>query len=140
MKMQVRSLALLSVLRLWHCHELWCRSQTCLGSVGNYSNSGLGRQCQKVRHMDKEKSRQGSLLLQKGTATPKSVRPEQRTLPYLSLTQVMYLSPSHWSGQGAHSSLLANLKQIVTGRRGKREGQGSQEGKTGAKWSNQDFL
>ena len=42
--------------------------------------------------------------------------------PYLSLTQVMYLSPSHWSGQGTHSSQLANLKQIVTGRRGKEEG------------------
>ena len=32
--------------------------------------------------------------------------------------------PFHWSGQGAHSSLLANLKQIVTGRRGKEEGGG----------------
>ena len=41
--------------------------------VGNYSNSGSGRQCQKVRQMDKEKSRQGSLLLQKGVGTPKSV-------------------------------------------------------------------
>ena len=55
--------------------------------------------------------------------------------------QVMYLSPSHWSGQGAHSSQLANLKQNVTGRRGREEG--SQEGvpaETRAKWSNQDFL
>ena len=33
----------------------------------------------------------------------------------------MYLSPSHWSGQGTHSSRLANLKQIVTGRRRKDE-------------------
>ena len=41
--------------------------------------------------------------------------------PCLSLTQVRYLSPSHWSGQGAHSSHLVNLKQIVTGRRGKEE-------------------
>jgi len=41
---------------------------------------------------------------------------------YLSLKQVVYLSPSHWSGQGAHSSQLANLKQIVTGRRGKGGG------------------
>ena len=41
--------------------------------------------------------------------------------PYVSLTQVMVLSPSHWSGQAAHSSRLANLKQIVTGRRGKEE-------------------
>ena len=32
MRMRVRSLALLSGLRIWHCHELWCRSQTLLGS------------------------------------------------------------------------------------------------------------
>ena len=61
--------------------------------------------------------------------------------PYLSLTQVMYLSPSHWSGQGAHSSPLANLKQIVTGRREKEEGvAGGHFSPQGAKWSNQDFL
>ena len=30
--MQVQSLASLSELRIWHCHELWCRSQTRLGS------------------------------------------------------------------------------------------------------------
>ena len=62
--------------------------------------------------------------------------------PYLSLMQVMYLSLSHWSDQGVHSSRLANLKQIVTGGRGKEEGE-SQEGvsaETRAKWSNQDFL
>ena len=47
---------------------------------------------------------------------------KERTLSYLSLMQVMSLSPSHGSGQGAHSSWLANLKQIVTGRRGKEEG------------------
>ena len=29
---QIRSLALLSGLRIWHCHELWCRSQTWLRS------------------------------------------------------------------------------------------------------------
>ena len=38
--------------------------------------------------------------------------------PYLFLMQVMYLSPFHWSGQGTHSSRLANLKQIVTGEEG----------------------
>ena len=46
------------------------------------------------------------------------MRAEQRTLPYLSLTQVTYLSPSHRSGQGAHSSRLANLKQIDIGEEG----------------------
>ena len=32
MRLQVRSLALLPGLRIRHCHELWCRSQTQLGS------------------------------------------------------------------------------------------------------------
>ena len=32
MRMQVRSPALLSGLKIWRCHELWCRSQTQLGS------------------------------------------------------------------------------------------------------------
>ena len=30
--MRVQSLAPLSGLRIWHCHELWCRSQTWLRS------------------------------------------------------------------------------------------------------------
>lgn len=122
------------------CNEPAYFVQFCDIHVGNYNNSGSGRQCQKVRHMDKKKSRQGSLPLQKGVGTPESVPTEQRTLPYLSLMQVIYQSPSHWSGQGAHSSPLANLKHIVTGRRGKGQGRGSQEGKAGAKWSHQDFL
>ena len=46
---------------------------------------------------------------------------QRKDSPYLSLMQVMYLSPSHWSGQVTHSSWLANLKEIVTGRRGKGE-------------------
>ena len=83
---------------------------------------GSDHQSRKMRHMNTGRSRQGSLLLQKVMDTPKSTGTEQRTFPYLSLTQVIYLSPSHWSGQGAHSSWLANLKQIVTGRRGKEEG------------------
>ena len=32
MRLQVRSLALLSGLRIWWCRELWCWSQTRLGS------------------------------------------------------------------------------------------------------------
>ena len=32
MRMLVRSLASLSGLRIWHCRELWCRSQMRLGS------------------------------------------------------------------------------------------------------------
>ena len=53
-----------------------------------------------------------------------SKRPVQRRKdpPYLSLTQVTYLSPSHGSGQGTHSSRFTNLKQTVAERRGKEEG------------------
>ena len=32
MRTQVQSLASLSGLRIWRCHELWCRSQTEPGS------------------------------------------------------------------------------------------------------------
>ena len=32
MRLQVCSLALLSGLRIQHCHEVWCRSQMRLGS------------------------------------------------------------------------------------------------------------
>ena len=32
MKLLVQSLALLSGLRIWHCHELWCRLQMQLRS------------------------------------------------------------------------------------------------------------
>ena len=42
--------------------------------------------------------------------------------PYLSLTQVMYLSPSHGSGQGAHSSRLANWNKLLLGKEVKRKG------------------
>ena len=30
MRIQIPSLALLSELRIWYCHNLWCRSQTWL--------------------------------------------------------------------------------------------------------------
>ena len=32
MRIQVQSLASLSRLEMWHCHELWCRLQTWLRS------------------------------------------------------------------------------------------------------------
>ena len=31
-RLQVQSLDSLSGLRIWHCHDLWCRSQMQLGS------------------------------------------------------------------------------------------------------------
>ena len=42
--------------------------------------------------------------------------------PYLSLTQVMYLSPSHWSGQGARPSWLASWNKLLLGEDEKRRG------------------
>ena len=68
--------------------------------------------------------------------------PRRKDSPSLSLMQVMDLSPSHGSGQGAHSSRWANLKQIVTGRRGKEEGAVTERhfSQMEAKWSHQDFL
>ena len=43
MKLWVRSLALFSVLRIWHCQELWCRSQIQLRSdVQSDSTPSLG--------------------------------------------------------------------------------------------------
>ena len=32
MRLQVQSLALFIGIRIWHCRELWCRSQMWLGS------------------------------------------------------------------------------------------------------------
>ena len=74
------------------------------------------------------------------TGTQKVPTQRRKDPSYLSLTQVVYLSPSHWSGHGAHSSWLANLKQIVTGKRGKRGWEEGVSDKAGKKWSNQDFL
>ena len=67
--------------------------------------------------MDKGRSQQGSLLLLKGAGAQKGRAKKKRPFlfiskgvqrrkdpPYLSLTQATFLSPSHWSGQGAHSS------------------------------------
>ena len=45
MRLRVRSLALLSGLRIWCCRELWCRSQTWLGSP-SCCGSGVGQQLQ----------------------------------------------------------------------------------------------
>ena len=61
----------------------------------------------------KEAHERGEILTRlftsaEGCGFSKSPRAEQRTLPYLSPRQVMHLSPSRWSGQGAHSSQLAN--------------------------------
>ena len=70
--------------------------------------------------MNTGRSQQGSLLLQKGSGAQKA-RTKRKDPPYLSLTQAVYLSPSHWSGQGTHSSRLAHLKQTVAGKRKKEE-------------------
>ena len=68
------SLALLSGLRIWHCHELWCRSKmrlgSCIamavvwaGSCSSYSPSSLGTSIchgcglKKVRKKERKKER-----------------------------------------------------------------------------------
>jgi len=90
------------------------------GGAGCWGH-GSDRQCRKMRHMTTGRSRQGSLLLQKGAGAQKP-RAKKKRPSHVSLTQGMHLPPSHGSGQGAHFSRVANLKQIVTGRRGKEEG------------------
>ena len=62
-------------------------------------------QCRKVRHMNTGRSRQGSLLLQKGAGTQKGQAKKER--PSLFTPNAGGI-PVHWSGQGAHSSQLAN--------------------------------
>ena len=42
LRMQIRSLASLSVLRIQHCRELWCRSQTWLWFYSSDSTPSLG--------------------------------------------------------------------------------------------------
>ena len=41
MRLGVQSLALLSALRICRCHELWCRSQTGLGSAVAVASLGI---------------------------------------------------------------------------------------------------
>jgi len=79
---------------------------------------GSDHPCQKMRHMNREDLDKALYFCRRVQVLKKHAQ-RRKDPSYLSLTQVMYLSPSHGSGQGAHSSQLANLKQIVTGRREK---------------------
>jgi len=45
MRTQVQFLALLSGLRIWHCHVLWCRSQT-TAQIWHCFGCGVGQQLQ----------------------------------------------------------------------------------------------
>lgn len=51
----------------------------------------------------------------------KGAAPRRKAPPCCPLTQAMDRSPCGGSGQGVHSSRLAHLKQIVTGRRREEE-------------------
>ena len=77
LQVQVRSLPLLSGLRIWHCHELWCRLQTWLGScvavtvaqASSYSSDqtpSLGismcRRCGPKRKTKKKKTKKKNVL------------------------------------------------------------------------------
>ena len=70
MRLKVRSLTLLSGLRIWPCHELWCRSQRRLGfevavaKAGSYSSNltySLGtsicRRCGPTKTKDEKKKK-----------------------------------------------------------------------------------
>ena len=65
MSLQVRSLALLNGLRIWRCHELWCRLQMWLGSCIAYG-SGVS-------------SCSSDLTPNLGTSTCPRVRPQNKT-------------------------------------------------------------
>ena len=69
----------------------------------------LGSDCQCLKVRCTNMGELDKALLQKGASAQKTcVRKKDPCLP---LTQVVCLSPSHWSGQGARSSQLAKLKQ-----------------------------
>ena len=75
------------------------------------------------------------------TSRQSSKQEWRRKNPPLSPMRAVHLSLSHGSGQGAHSSLLANLKQIVPWRRGNEGGvEEGVSGKAGTKWSSQGLL
>ena len=101
-----------------YSHRPPLESGSALRMLGK-SNFCWDHQCWTVRHINTGGSWQGSLLLQKGANAEKALSKKEDPPPHLSLTQVVYLPPSHWSGQGTHSSQSATLKQIVTGRREK---------------------
>ena len=86
-------------------------------SEWNKNNSRIFRSSPR-RNLDKALyfSRRAQVL-QKACALNKGP-----SLPYLSLMQVIYMSPSHWSGQGAHSSWLANWNKLLLGKEVKRKG------------------
>lgn len=67
------------------------------------NDRGSNHQCCKVRHMNTGGSRHGCTSAE-GRECSRSVSEEERPPPYLSLTPVLYQSPSHGSGQGAPSS------------------------------------
>ena len=111
----------------WRLHSIFWSQANLSSKLGLLGKSDLSsdHQCRKVRHMNTERSRQGSLLLQKGASAQRVCRKKTEP-PYLSLTQVVYLFPSHWSGQGAHSShiLLGWLiwNKLFLGKGGERGG------------------
>ena len=60
-----RSLALRSGLRIWHCHELWCRSQTRLGFRVAVAVAGIGQQLQLIRPLAWEPPQVTGVALEK---------------------------------------------------------------------------
>ena len=81
---------------------------------------GSDHQCRKMRHMNRGRSQQGSLLLHKGAGAQKARTKKKRPSLFIPNAGDVPV-PFPLVRSGAHS-WLANLKQIVTGRRGKEEG------------------
>ena len=111
--MQVRSLALLSGLRIWHRHELWCRSQTWLRShvvvavaqASSYSS-------------DSTPSLETSIGLQCGPKKKKGEREREREREKWSLS-ISFMGTSHISATfrlaGSASPLSAFFKLCCFG-------------------------
>ena len=80
MRLQVRSLASLSGLRIWHCRELWCRSQTWLISAVEAQPPTLLTLCLQVK-----KQRRGVPVMAQWLTNPTGNHEvEVRSLPLLS--------------------------------------------------------
>jgi len=85
MRTQVQSLASLSGLRIWHCHELWCRSQMRL-------RSGCG--IVPIGALDWELPYASGLALKKAKKKKKK-RKEKNKAIYCKQTYDLFLIPCH---------------------------------------------
>ena len=109
MRIQVQSLALLSGLVIWCCHELWCSLQTWLGSgiaetVSSYSSdlTPILGTCMCHKYSPKK------------TETNKQIKQQQKKLSLwstvISLFLVYTLKSEYFSKLGSDPSILCQTK------------------------------